>query len=505
MSATSKAIGRAAFRAVHAKTGGKHPPKKVSSDAQPRGSNEAIVKEALRSLDPEQSKIEAARNANIVLADEALNENWVNDGQGSMKTATAFKEAIDYLALRNAQLFRKQTANDYELSELVVHLPANMCVEDTQNVSYVLDESGSQILSAKTGEPLTKPRLVPRDHVDARRYFDDAQSFLIEHGVIAGGIDGVHWRSDQYSEHRPHMQIGFDNYATDPKRPGRLRNEFSRKWFSHRDVRYPAGHPKVGKSISGKVKLSEYQSAMREFMIARGWPVEAGIDCTQEGTHRGKAAHTANDNARIIAEDRLATAIEKEEAAAALAAELDEFSEELAEEAAELRLKRSTAARDGYADGKQQGYAQGVREAAGAVRTRESAVAQREQQLGRERLALMVQLRKLREDQDALKVDKERLTRRLEQAKIIASGNEAEYRDVLAKIKDEHRRWLMRPALFESWLDAPLKDGKTLRPAYERFAEGASTSPPSAVPRPKRHPLPEVSTAVPGDTDAPEV
>ena len=402
MSATSAAIGRAAFRAVHAKTGGVHPPKKGASRTRPHGSNAAIIKEALRSLDPEQSKIEAAKNPNIVLADEALNENWVNDGQGSMNTATAFEEAIDYLASRNAQLFRKQTANDYELSELVVHLPANMCVEDTKNVSYVLDDNGSPVLSAKTGEPLIKPRLVPRDHVEARRYFDDALVFLIEHGVIVGGIDGVHWRSDQYSEHRPHMQVGFDNYAADPKHPGHLRNEFSRKWFSHREVRYPEGHPKAGKSISGKVKLSGYQTAMRDYMITRGWPVAAEIDQAQEGVHRSKAAHASNDNARIIAEDRLVTASEKEESNRELAAELGKFSEELAAESATLRLKRSTAARDGYAEGTQQGLAQGLREAEEVFSARESAIAERERRLGVDQLVLSTEQRRLREEQEQL-------------------------------------------------------------------------------------------------------
>lgn len=350
----SAAVGRAGFRAVHAKVGGKFPSSKDGKASKMGGSNRAIVEEALRSLDAEVSAREAAKNANIVVEDESLNENWVNDHQGGMKPATTFSEALDYLKARNAQLYRRQASSDYEMSELVVHLPENMCVEDTRNVSYVLDEDGAPVISAKTGDPLSKPRLVPRDHVEARRYFDDAQAFLIEHGVIAGGIDGVHWRSDQYSEHRPHMQIGFDNYAADPKHPGHLRNEFSRKWFSHRDVVYPEGHPKAGRSISGKVKLSDYQSAMREYMIARGWPVQAEINQAQEGVHRGKAAHTSNDNARIIAEDRLAAAVEKEETTAARAVELDEFADELDEEAVELRAQRNTAAKEGYRDGKVQ-------------------------------------------------------------------------------------------------------------------------------------------------------
>lgn len=327
MSKAGAAVGRAAFRATHAKTGGKFPPKKGSSGSQPHGSNEAIVKEALRSLDPEQSKIEAAKNPNIVLADEVLNENWVNDGNGGMKPATSFKEALDYLASRNAQLFRKQTANDYELTEIVVHLPDNLCIDDPVNVSYVLDENGKQVISEKTGQPLTKPRRIARDPDEARRYFNDAQEFLTEHGIVAGGHDGLHWRTDQYSEHRPHMQLGFDSYAVDPKHPGFLRNEFSRTWFSHRDVVYPDGHPKAGKSKSGKVKLSDYQTAMREHMIERGWPVEAEIDKANEGSYLGKKNYARADNNRIIAEDRLAAAMEGEIRNARDRRELDRDSE----------------------------------------------------------------------------------------------------------------------------------------------------------------------------------
>lgn len=81
----------------------------------------------------------------------------------------------------------------------------------------------------------------------------------------------------------------------------------------YRDVVYPEGHPKAGKSISGKVKLSDYQTAMREFMIERGWPVEAEIDKANEGFYLGKKNYARADNNRIIAEDRLAAAREQED------------------------------------------------------------------------------------------------------------------------------------------------------------------------------------------------
>ena len=309
----SEAKGRAGFKAVHTKVGGKYPgDKKTGTPSTKGGSNLAIAKEALRSLDAAQSAREAMKNPYILVTEEQLNENWVSDGVGGLKTATRFEEVEKSLAARNAQLYRKQASKDYELSLLVVHLPENMCMVDPVNASYVMrkleDGSEEQVISEATGEPLTKPRLIPRDADEARRYFDDALAFMVEHGLIAGGMDALHFRSDQYSEHRPHMQVGFDNYVADPKHPGHLRTFHGETWFTHDTVCYPDGHPKAGKKIGGAVKLSNYQEQMREFMIAKGWPVEKDINEKTKGNSQGKDLYAATDDARIIAEDRLAAA-----------------------------------------------------------------------------------------------------------------------------------------------------------------------------------------------------
>lgn len=167
---TANGVGRAGFRVVHAKVGGKFPADKKTGKASAKGgSNRAIIEEALRSIDAEVSKREAGKNANIVLSQEHLNRNWVNDGNGGLKKATGFQEPLDYLEQRNALLFRKQAATDFELSELVVHLPENLCVEDPDpaNHSFVLDDDGQPVISDMTGQPLTKPRLIPRDMDEA--------------------------------------------------------------------------------------------------------------------------------------------------------------------------------------------------------------------------------------------------------------------------------------------------------------------------------------------------
>lgn len=415
---TASGVGRAGFRVVHAKVGGKFPAdKKTGKPSRKGGSNVAIIKEALRSLDDEVSTREAEKNANIVLSQEHLNRNYVNDGNGGLKTATSFQEPLDYLAERNAQLFRKQAANDFELSELVVHLPENLCIEDPDpaNRSFVLDDDGQPVISAQTGEPLTKPRMIPRDMDEARRYFDDAQAVLVDAGVFADGVRSIHARSDQFSEHRPHMQIIFDNYAPDPKHAGKLRNEASRVWFTHRDVTYPQGHAKAGKKVGGMVKLSLYQEQLRDGMIARGWPVEREIDLDNEGISRLKRSHAKNDDQRMIAEDRLAAAKAMEERNQRNAAKLEAAREEFNRRNAAFNREKADLEREKL---------EAVRERREAQQTIDAANAQRQE----------AQARLIRLDETISTVEQV-------------------------------------PPVFNAFLDQPLKAGRTLRPMFESFTK----------------------------------
>lgn len=457
----TQSVGRAGFRAVHAKVGGKFPAhKKTGTTSRRPGSNRALIEEALRSIDEGVSRREAGKNPNIMLDEEWRNLNLVNDGECGLRAATSFDEPLASLAARNTQLWRKPAKADMELSELVVHLPANLCVEDPDqsHVSFVLDSDGQPVVTAVTGDRLTKPRMIPRDYDEARRYFEDAQAFLVM-SVIPDGVCGIHARSDQYSEHRPHMQLIFDNFAPDPKHPGKLRNEFSRRWFSHRDVVYPEDHERAGRVISGRVKLSAMQAGFREFMIRRGWPVEAEIDRANEGVRRDKAGHAANDNQRRIAEDRLAAAHARER-------ELDEFSEALDEEAAELRLKRHTAAREGYADGKAEGLAH-----AEQVR----------REVAEEQQAAIV----ARRAAEASRMEAEASLRHLRE-------REEEYQVALAQLGAEYDRIADRPPAFEAYLDRPMKNGKTLRASFEHFTSRVEARHPSRNPRPRPRPsLPE--------------
>lgn len=64
-------VGRAAFRAVHAKVGGRFP-----DGAKNGGSTRAIYEEALRATDPALSVREAGKNANIIVSQERGQTVW---------------------------------------------------------------------------------------------------------------------------------------------------------------------------------------------------------------------------------------------------------------------------------------------------------------------------------------------------------------------------------------------------------------------------------------------
>lgn len=466
----SEQVGRAGFKVTHTK------------NASDRG---AILHEMMRELDEESIAYWSDRNPNIVVADEALNLAFVNDGQGGFRRCSDCAEVIAYGNERLSRVHRKITPPKLDpvtgemkggtttTTMVVSHLPKSLCVEvkDFYPRLYRRGPKKGQPRLDAEGNPTYRSRWVARDRTEAVRYFDDVRDILCSMGSPGGqaGMLGIDY---QFSESTPHAQFLLDAFGEDPKHEGSLRADGTRFWFTHEG------------------RLSAMHDQLKKELIARDWDISPDFDAEHTDALT-KADYEELQDRRAELDTR--------------SAELDQREDEIEEDFEIARKQRSAAARDGYADGKAQGLAQGAQEAAESLRERESAVAQREQQLGRDRLTVLEQQRRLRDEQEQLAADKERLTRRLEQAKIIASGNEAEYHNVLAKINVEHRRWLMRPALFESWLDMPMKSGKTLRSAYERFVEGASTSQPSAVPRPKQHPLPEVTTAVPGDTDAPEV
>ena len=264
----SDVIGRAGFHAQHTK------------DVSER---HAIIHEMMRELDEDSIAYWAARNPNIVVADEVLNEAMVNDGDGGFRPCSRRQEVLDYGAGRVGRVKRKFREDKLDpktgkmkggtvtTSLLVSHLPKSMCAE-VPGFYPVLDRSTGDPVLDDEGVPLKRSRWVARDRDEARRYFEDVVAYLADN-VIPGGADAILGYDIQHSESTPHVQIVADTFAPDPKNEGGLRVESSQAWFSHRDVR-----DENGKQKSGPAKLSEYHAGLKEHLLDLGYDISPDFD-----------------------------------------------------------------------------------------------------------------------------------------------------------------------------------------------------------------------------------
>lgn len=291
----SEIVGRAGFHVQHTKS---------------IGERSAILHEMMRELDDDAIEYWAKRNPNIVVADEPLNEAMVNDGDGTFRRCTDRDEVMAYGDGRIAKLSRKlredkQNAKTGKMeggtvttTMIVAHLPKSMCVEQPDYYP-VLDRQGRPVRSLTTGTPKMRSRWVARDRDEARRYFEDVIEYLSEN-VVPGGAAGVHGYDIQHSESTPHVQILADTFGEDPKRPGALRADASRAWFSHRDVR-----DDQGKQKSGKAKLRDYHAGLKEHLIACGYDISPDFDEERHLVGLGKAEYERVMDAQRAVEEEL--------------------------------------------------------------------------------------------------------------------------------------------------------------------------------------------------------
>ncbi|MCP3424805.1 hypothetical protein NBM05_01850 [Rothia sp. AR01] len=261
-------IGRAGFHAQHTK------------NVSERG---AVLHEMMRELDEDSVAYWAARNPNIVVADEALNEAMVNDRAGGFRTCTDRTEVLDYGADRVRRVKRKfredkpdrntgrMKGGTVTTSLLVAHLPKSLCVEIPGHYP-VLDSKTGQPAVDYDGQPMMRSRWAARDRDQARRYFQDVVQYLAQE-VIPGGQEAVLGYDIQHSESTPHVQVIADTFAEDPKDAAALRVEASRAWFSHREVRDETGRQK-----SGPAKLRDYHAGLKQHLIDRGYEISADFD-----------------------------------------------------------------------------------------------------------------------------------------------------------------------------------------------------------------------------------
>lgn len=339
-------VGRAGFHVTHTKA--------VSE----RG---AILDEMMRELKDESVERWAQRNPSIVVEDEDSNIALVNDGEGGFDICTNPKQVLAYGNARLAKLSSpirdpkldpvtgKLKGGTTTTSMFVMHLPKSLCKEVPD--FYPVYDHGEEV-----GR---RSRWVARDREEAKQYFDDIVEYLATH-VIPGGADAVLGVDIQFSESTPHIHVLADTFAPDPKHPGQLRSEFSRAYGAHRDVR-----DDKGRQMSGQAKFRRYHAGLKEWMLDKGWEIEADVDPLRHDKTATKEMYGAMmDKERALAEQEQNLAVERREIDES-DKRLDDQWENLDIARAELKQEREQLQKDkqrAHEEARAQGYAKGLAE-----------------------------------------------------------------------------------------------------------------------------------------------
>lgn len=339
-------VGRTGFHVTHTKA--------VSE----RG---AILDEMMRELKDESVERWAQRNPNIVVEDEDSNIALVNDGEGGFDPCSDPKQVLAYGNARLAKLSSpirdpkldpvtgKLKGGTTTTSMFVLHLPKSLCEEVPD--FYPVYEDGKEV-----GR---RSRWVARDRDEAMRYFSDAVEYLAA-DVIPGGIDAVLGVDIQFSESTPHIHVLADTFAPDPEHPGQLRTEFSRAYGSHRDVR-----DSKGRQMSGQAKFRQYHKGLKEYMLERGWEIEADVDPLRHDKTATKDMYGAMmDKQRALDEHKQYLAVERNEIEQSNN-RLDDEWERLDMTRNEVRQEREQLQKDKQKvleEARSAGYAKGVAE-----------------------------------------------------------------------------------------------------------------------------------------------
>lgn len=339
-------VGRAGFHVTHTKA--------VSE----RG---AILDEMMRELKDESVERWAQRNPSIVVEDEDSNIALVNDGEGGFDICANPKQVLAYGNARLAKLSSpirdpkldpvtgKLKGGTTTTSMFVMHLPKSLCKEVPD--FYPVYDHGEEV-----GR---RSRWVARDREEAKQYFDDIVEYLATH-VIPGGADAVLGVDIQFSESTPHIHVLADTFAPDPKHPGQLRSEFSRAYGAHRDVR-----DDKGRQMSGQAKFRRYHAGLKEWMLDKGWEIEADVDPLRHDKTATKEMYGAMmDKERALAEQEQNLAVERREIDES-DKRLDDQWENLDIARAELKQEREQLQKDkqkALEEARSAGYAKGLEE-----------------------------------------------------------------------------------------------------------------------------------------------
>ena len=341
-------VGRTGFHVTHEKS------------VKKRG---AILDEMMRELKDESVERWAQRNPSIVVEDEKLNIAYVNNGDDRFVRCKDPKEVLVYGQQRLAKLSTpvkepkldpvtgKERGGTTTSSMFVLHLPKSLC-EEVKDFYPVLDDDGHETERRRS-------RWVARDRKEAMRYFKDALAYMTQE-VIPGGRDAILGFDIQFSESTPHIQVLADTFAPDPKHPGQLRSEFSRAYGSHRSVR-----DDKGRQMSGQAKFRRYHAGLKEWMLDKGWEIEADVDPLRHDKTATKDMYGAMmDKERALAEQEQNLAVERNEIEQSNN-RLDDQWENLDIARAELKQEREQLQKDkqkALEAARTQGYAKGLEE-----------------------------------------------------------------------------------------------------------------------------------------------
>lgn len=287
--------GRAAVNVRHLRHGDGNAKGKSGTT----GDRQRLLEEMMRELEEKWAQHHAKKNPNIVLSETHLNDSFMFDPDtGGWKTPKCVEEVVAYGDDRAARVGRKIGATSFETTTLVVHLPRTLCTE-VPGYYPVYTEDGQ----IKYDKELRRSRWVARDQAEANRYLIQATEWLADN-VLPGGREAVHGFNVQHDESTPHVQIMADTFAEHPDKPGVLRVEASQAWGSHRDVRYPEGHPQAGQQMGGNQKMRMYQQGLRQYMHGLGYEVELDVS---------ERAHESLDKDRYAAEDNARRSLEADQ------------------------------------------------------------------------------------------------------------------------------------------------------------------------------------------------
>ena len=266
--------------------------------------------EMMREIVPGAVERYAKKNPNIMVAEEADNESYVNDGEGGFRPCEDIREVMDYGDARAARLSRKITKDrknkrgemrggTVTTTTFLVHLPRTLCDEVPDFYPAIDPRTGKRRIDPETGELASRSRWVAKDRDEAERYFNEVLEYLAAN-VVPGGVDGILGISLQYSENTPHMHVLADTFGDDPKHPGSLRQDWSRAYSEHRDVR-----DEDGRRVPGWEKIRDLHVGLREHLIAKGFDIER--ESSERSTESlAKAEYVASMQALETAEETLA-------------------------------------------------------------------------------------------------------------------------------------------------------------------------------------------------------